>query len=115
LLVPSYVANGQGSRADSSESRFDPHFRNGVHAPREEDAGIVQILRKFAAGGGLAKPRSFSLVHGHFLGDGTETVVATAYWRVPGGNSLATFLFSKDTSRWKLRSRDESLSAAFVE
>jgi hypothetical protein len=111
VLRNGVVAFGQEPDTDTHRSRFDPPFRNEVHAPRTEDAAIVQILR-IADGRPPGKARLL-LAKGHFLDGGNETVVATALWRVSGGDSLATFLFSKDASGWKLRSHDYALNAAY--
>jgi hypothetical protein len=111
LLLMNAMALGQTSRADATDSRFDPTFRNNIHAPRAEDADIVRTLKNYEDKR-LGNSR-FLLVHGHFLDDARDTAVITALEHVSGGDSLETFLFSKDTTGWKMRSHDASLNAAY--
>jgi hypothetical protein len=85
--------------------RFDPPFQNEIHPPRREDAEIVRIMSssKFSEGGKL---RLFGLVHGHFLGNGQDTVVVSAQRRVDSGFSPLTFLFFKGANGWRFQSQD---------
>jgi hypothetical protein len=109
LFLP-VIVHAISSVAVAQKSRFDPPFRNELHAPRSEDAGIVQTLQNL--GKGLGAPRRFALVHGHFLDGGTDAVVLTVFRPVPGGASPVTFVFSKDDTGWKLRYRSESFYVA---
>ncbi|HEX3743359.1 MAG TPA: hypothetical protein VHW09_05505 [Bryobacteraceae bacterium] len=96
--------------AQGDRSRFDPPFRNELHAPRAGDAQIVQFLKSHQ---GPETTGSFALVHGHFLGDGTENVVVATFWPAQGGEATVTSLFSKGTSGWKLEFRHDSLNVAY--
>jgi hypothetical protein len=111
LILINAIGLGQASRADATDSRFDPTFRNDVHAPRTEDADVVRTLKNYEEKR-LGNSR-FLLVHGHFLGDASDTAVVTALGRESAGDSLETFLLSKDTTGWKIRSHDASLNAAY--
>jgi len=111
LILINSIGLGQTSRADATDSRFDPTFRNDVHAPRTEDADVVRTLKNYEEKR-LGNSR-FLLVHGHFLGDASDTAVVTALGRESAGDSLETFLLSKDTTGWKIRSHDASLNAAY--
>jgi hypothetical protein len=111
LILINAIGLGQRSRADATDSRFDPTFRNDVHAPRTEDADVVRTLKNYEEKR-LGNSR-FLLVHGHFLGDASDTAVVTALGRESAGDSPETFLLSKDTTGWKIRSHDASLNAAY--
>jgi hypothetical protein len=62
---------------------------------------------------GHKPPDELKLVHGHFLNIGKESAVVVAFWHESGGDSMATFLFSKETSGWSLHSRYDSLNVAY--
>jgi hypothetical protein len=95
-----------------ARQRFDPPFQNELHRPRAEDAQIVQILKDYRDGE-FGKPRLLGLVHGHFLGDGKETAVVAAFWRLQTGFSPVTFLFSRGAGGWRIEFRDTSETVAY--
>jgi len=78
--------------ADDTPSRFDPPFQNDLHAPRAEDAQIIQILKN-CKNKHLGIPRWFGVVQGNFLDGGRETVVVAALRQAPAGASTVVFLF----------------------
>jgi len=98
--------------AASACPRFDPPFKNELRRPRAEDAQIVQILKDYSDAE-FGKPRLLGLVHGHFLGDGQETAVVAALWRLQEGFSPVTFLFSRGASGWQLQFRDTSETVSY--
>lgn len=108
----SCLAFGMLGAANDAPSRFDPPFPNDLHAPRTEDAQIIRILKNYKDHH-LGAPRSFSVVHGNFLGRGAETVVVAAAWQLPEGASPAVFLFVKGARGWQLESHYGSLNAAY--
>ncbi|QOY88772.1 hypothetical protein [Paludibaculum fermentans] len=105
------VACGQASTDGTEASRFDPPFRNDVHAARPEDAGIVQIVGR--QGNKAAVEAEVSLVHGHFFGGGRDAVVAMQFLPVPNGYSPANYVFSRGSGGWALRFRNDLLNAAY--
>jgi hypothetical protein len=86
------------------DSHFDRPFQNEMHAPRAEDADIVRILTNKEDK--HLRRADFLVVHGHFCGDGTQAAIVTAYWHASQDDSTATFLFSKETGGWTLKSRE---------
>ena len=93
-------------------SRFDPPFRNDMHSPRAEDAEIVRAINnsRFSEGGRL---RVFGLVHGHFLGDGKDSVVVAALRRVDSGFSPITLLFFNRDGGWQFREPEDFETVAY--
>ncbi|HLK67574.1 MAG TPA: hypothetical protein VKU19_29255 [Bryobacteraceae bacterium] len=91
-------------------ARFVPPFQSGLHVPGDEDAEIVHLIKS----GSVARlqPDSIVLVHGRFLGDGKESVVAAGMREVSDGSAAVTLLFSKEGAHWRLRSRDDSADVA---
>jgi hypothetical protein len=111
IILTSIITLLIGTAAVAQKSRFDPPFRNEVHAPRAEDAGIVQALQ--ISEKDLGDPNRFALVHGHFLDSGTDAAVVTAFRPASRGESPTTFVLSKDETGWRVRHRNESFLAAY--
>lgn len=113
LLVLSLAVqlSGQVSVDDTHATRFDPPFQNDLHAPRTEDAGIVEILGRH--GIKAVGESQVLLVHGRFLDSRHEAVIALTFLSVQNGYSPATFLFAKDNGGWNLRVRNDLLNPAY--
>lgn len=107
-----FALAGQVISGQALNSRFSPPFRSDVHLPNGRDSAIIRILRNSIAASDASKT-AFGLVHGHFLGDGTDAVAATEFRHVSTGDAVTTFLLSNVAGAMKLLRRDDSLNAAY--
>jgi hypothetical protein len=92
--------------------RFDLPFQNDMRPPRVEDAEIVRAINNPQLNEG-GKTRLLGLVHGHFLGDGQDTVAVATLRLVNSGFSPQTFLFFNGANGWQSKVLEDLETVAY--
>jgi hypothetical protein len=93
-----------------SRPRFDPPFQNDMRPPRVADRQIVKTINHSQLNEG---GKILGLVHGHFLGDGQDSVAVAALRRVGSGFSPLTFLFFSGADGWRFKVPEDLETIAY--